>query len=222
MAEKMTHEELSYQHALGHHELLHAEALGYVGLTFKRMIARGLMAQEQIDEELRQEANLAALEACHTWQPFISTLGSWVEIKVRSAVQDYLRFVASGQIGGRDSGCVVISENTPLEQVEPDDPATIADSLSYTPVRRKHAPRGEEAPEGLGDPMDEASRIQEQAIARRLIATLGPEDRDLVRSLFGIGQKQETQAEYAARAGIPLRTVERQWAEVRRKLAGRA
>ena len=222
MAEKMTHEELSYQHAFGHFELLHPEALGYVALTLKRMIARGLMAQEQINEDLLQEANLAALESCRTWQPFVSTLGSWVESWVTGILQNYLRAAATGMIGGRRSGYVVLSENTPLEQAEPDDPATLGDSLSYTPVSRRHAPHGEEAPEGLGDPADEVARMQEQALARRLIATLAPADRELVRALFGIGQVAEDQIDYARRTGIPLRTVERRWAFVRRKLAVRA
>lgn len=222
MAEKMTHDELAYQHALGHYELLHPEALGYVNLTLKRMIGRGLMAQEQINDDLLQEANLAAIEACRTWEPLSSTLGHWVEHWVRGTLQKYLTGQSTGMIGGRDSGHVVLSENTPLEQVEPDDPAKLADSLSYTPVRRKHAPGGEEAPEGLGDPMDEAARQQEQELARKLVATLGPDDRDLVRSLFGIGRPAEEQGEYSRRTGVPLRTVERRWAAVRRKLAARA
>lgn len=219
---QMTHEDLSYEHALGNFEALHPEALGYVNLTLKRMIERGLMGQDQINDELVQEARLAALEACRSWQPFISTLGSWVEVKIRSTVQDHLRYAASGQIGGRDSGYPVLSENTPLEQVEPDDPATLADSLSYTPVRRRHAPHGEEAPEGLGNPEDEAARLQEQEIARRLVGTLTPDEQDLVRALFGIDCPQESQLEYARRQQLPLRTVERWWATIRRKLAVRA
>lgn len=222
MAEKMTHDELAYQHALGHYELLHPEALGYVNLTLKRMIARGLLAQEQINEDLVQEASLAAMEACRTWQPFISTLGSWVENWVRGISTNYLIAQSTGMIGGRRSGYVVLSESTPLEQVEPDDPATIADSVSYTPVRRKHAPHGEDAPEGLGDPMDEAARQQEQELARKLVATLSPDDRDLVRSLFGIGQPQELLLEYCRRVGEPYRSAKRRWADIRRKLALRA
>lgn len=218
MAEKMTHDELAYQHALGHYELLHPEALGYVNLTLKRMIARGLLAQEQINDDLIQEANVAAIEACHTWQSLSSTLGSWVENCVRGALQKYLTGQSTGMIGGRDSGHLVLSENTPLEQVEPDDPATLADSLSYMPVRRKHAPHGEEAPEGLGDPMDEAARQQEQELARKLVATLSPDDRDLVRSLFGLGQQQETQAGLALRREVHHETIRRHWERIVKKM----
>jgi len=213
---------LAAEHAFGNFEALHPTALGYVNLTLKRMIARGLMAQEQIDEDLIQEANLAALESCRSWVPWQSQLGSWAEVCVRGTVQKYLTGASTGMIGGRDSGYVVLSENLPLEQVELDDPATIADALSYTPVRARAAPHGEEAPEGLGDPMDEAARLQGQERARWLIATLEPDDREMVRAIYGIECAPEEQHVYAARKGLAYRTVKRRLAEVREKLARRA
>jgi len=207
----LTHEDLAAEHALGNFEALHPTALGYVNLTLKRMIARGLMAQEQINEDLVQEANIAALESCRSWVPWQSTLGSWAEVCVRGAMQDFLTARGTGMIGGRRSGYATISTSTPLDQEDPDDPATIGEALEYA-----------DPPEGLGNPFDEAVRLEEVATARRLVATLDPEDRELVRAVYGFAGLPESQAEYAKRKKVHRVTVADRLTMIRQILLHRA
>lgn len=211
MSEKMTHEELAEEHRQGNFEALHPEALGYVNLTLKRMIERGLLVQEQIDADLIQEANLAAMEACRSWQSLSSTLGSWAEVCIRGAVQNHLLALSTGMIGGRPSGYPTVSTSEPLSTEEPDDPSTLGESLEYL-----------EPPEGLGNPFDEVVRLQDIEKARALVASLSLEDRELVRAVYGIGQPQETQGGYAVRKGLHRVTVADRLTVIRTILLHRA
>jgi DNA-directed RNA polymerase specialized sigma24 family protein len=93
--------------------------------------------------------------------------------------------------------------------------------MSYTPVRARAAPHGEEAPEELGNPLDEAARLQEQELAHRLLATLDPDDQEMLRAVYGIECAPEKQPVYAARKGLAYRTIKRRLAKIREKLARR-
>lgn len=145
-----------------------------------------------VNEDLMQEAYLAAWKALPKWNAFEASLQTWIREKVRSAVLDANQRESSGMVGGKRSGGYVESihgETPEADYVGSNDEQGIADGIEATLVYT-------EVPEGFEDPAD-----------LLYLLPIPLKDRDMVRRLAGLGVPRETQAEYAHREGISRRTV---------------
>lgn len=158
-----------------------------------------------VRDDLMQEAYLAAWKAIPKWLAFEAGLQTWIRENVRIALTDANRRQVSGMVGGRDSGGYVVSIHgeSPDADGSADDEQGgvwgIEAALTYA-----------EPPLDLADPADEL-----------YLLVIPPKYRDMVRRLAGIGAPQETQAEYAAAAGVSVSTVELRLRQLRKYLKGK-
>lgn len=189
--QKLTNEELARAHDAQDWGLLWLAAQPLVKLTIRRMIQKGeLLSARWSDVDLRQEGVLAAGAAVRSWNTLESAFSSWVSIKVRGALLDYVRREARGGLGGEGDVPFLVSAHEeprkPGAEEEEEEGDTYLDLLTY--------PEDEVLPR----PDIEAERIN----ALRLLKRLGPSDRDVVQRLFGIQQDPQSLAEIAFEKGI--------------------
>lgn len=162
-----------------------------------------------VRDDLMQEAYLAAWACLPKWRAFESSLQRWVTENVRSRMLHASQAAATGMVGGRESGVVVVSMHgdTPdADHIGSNDEQELPDSIEGTLVYT-------DPPEGFGDPAEEVDR-------ERLLLQLPEKDREMVRRLCGVGVPAETQVEYAERIGTTRKAVERRLAYLREKQLG--
>lgn len=150
-----------------------------------------------------QEGVAAALKALPHWKggALLSTFLYW---RVRGAIMDYRAKQQNGGTGGRDARVGLVSLQDEVIGVQDFDgePMTYEDIMSY-----------DEPPHGLGDPLDELLRVEEEArtpgepLAEQLLQTLSSADRALIMRYFGISSPEATQAELALTEGITQQSV---------------
>lgn len=167
-------------------------------LAIASLLRSGQARAADVDDDLAQAGALAVGEAVRRWDPLESTLLTYVTAYVRGSLLNQL-----------------VSRTTPpgvaLDDVDTDvedgEPALTYDGLLLE--SGQYDGLGE-TPEGYGDPADEAARLQEQGIARRLLDSLNHQDFDAVVQTFGIGgakraEPKSTTAYRVHRAILKLR-----------------
>lgn len=147
-----------------------------------------------VHDDLMQEAYLAAWEALPRWNAFEGSLQTWVSEKVRSAVLNANTRAATGMIGGRDSGELVVTMHG--EIAEGDGGNDEQGMMQGHEARIMY----DDPPEGFDDPARESEEED-------WLSMVPVRDRDMVRRLCGIGVPAETQEEYSRAAGVSRRTV---------------
>lgn len=202
----MTHEELAELAYSGRVTELYPYAFRYIRLVWGQLRRERIFGRPRDPEDALQAAIVAAMEGCRSWDPLRCLFGSWVAQRVRSGLLDYARRERSGMIGGRDSRTAVV----PL--------GSLVDELTGIP--RVGVPEHAVQELQTDDDVDEHLDLALQsARLREAVSRLPPEQSEAVRRIYGIECLPETQEEYAARTGIPYRTVKWRLAEARSRLA---
>lgn len=206
-----TQEDLAVYRALGDWEKLWEATIPLVKMQYGRMVRAGTVPEPESkgDDHWLQEMLLIAGEAMRRWDPEKGAYSTFIVNAVQLAIRNSLK--REGRCGvTADHGVevVVLSVEDTRPGTVPDDDAadddgTFSAALSYGGVvERTCQPQGD-VPEGLGDPADEAARMELQGHLAAALACLSPEEREALLAV-----QVETQAAYAARIGAPRRTVE--------------
>ncbi len=165
-----------------------------------------------------QEGIAAALKALPHWKggAQLSTFLFW---RVRGAIMDYRAKQQNGGTGGRDAKVGLVSLQDEVIGVQDFDgePMTYEDIMSY-----------EDPPRGLGDPLDELlkaeeeARIPDESLAEQLLQTLSIADKALIMRYFGIGAPEATQAELALAEGVTQQSVSERIQRIIKRLSENA
>lgn len=178
-------------------------------MQYGRMVRSGAVPDPTFkgDDEWLQEMMMLAGEAMRKWDPEKGAYSTYVVACLRLGIRNSLEKDARGGVTA-DHGVPVFALSIEDQRpgVQPDEEAeddgTFNAVLAYGGVvERDRRPEG--APEGLGDPAEEAERMQGQARLVAALALLPMEDREAL-----IATQVETQKEYAARKGLPRTTVQ--------------
>jgi RNA polymerase sigma factor (sigma-70 family) len=223
---KLTHDELAAAREQGNWEALWEAAMPLVHMTVRRMKRKGQVADEEADEDLTQECMAQAGAFMRTWDPLICAFSTYIVNNVRRQATRYLAVRSGGGIGSYKQAPVVLSiydqrPNAAVEDEDEDD-GTFAAMLTYQGVAM---PGGQydgegDAPEGFGDPSEEADRGQSEAAARSAVNSLAnPRERAAVRAVFGFDFQQLSAESYAEKLNIERRTVDRWVASAKKKMS---
>lgn len=207
MDEKMTHEELAELAYARRITELYPHAFRYIRLVWGQMRRERVFSRPRNPEDALQAAIVAAMEGCRSWDPVQTLFGSWIALHIRGGLMKYSTRERSGMVGGRDSHVTSV----PL--------GSLVDELTGVPRVGvpEHAVQGLQTDDDVDEQLDLASQ---SARLREAVSRLPPEQSEAVRCIYGIECLPETQEEYAARTGTPLRTVEWRLAKARHELAG--
>ena len=216
-----TQEQLATYRAIGDWESLWEATVPLVKLQYGRMVRAGAVPEPAFkgDDEWLQEMMLLAGEAMRKWDPEKGAYSTYILATVsRNVGVSMDRESRRGVVARHGIQAVaVLSVEDQRPGAQPDDEAeddgTFSAVLSYGGVVDR-VRRPDEAPEGLGDPADEAERAEAGARLVAALACLPPTEREAL-----VATQVETQEEYARRTGVPLRTVEWRVAQARRRVA---
>lgn len=148
-----------------------------------------------MEADVRQAAHLAAGLAVRTWRPLEATLSACLTSHVRGAVRGVL---------SAEPAASSLQEETA-------DGESRLDALAYA-----------DPPEGFGDPLEEAARLQAEERVRKALAGLrGFRDRHILRAVYGLEGAPMTLDEYAAQEKISRREACYRLSEAKRRLAAR-
>jgi RNA polymerase sigma factor (sigma-70 family) len=201
-----TQEELAVYRMLGEWDKLWEATLPLVKSEYGRMVRLGHVSepQDKGDDHWLNEGMLIAGEAMRKWDPAKGAYSTYIVSHLRTALPMAVRKDARGGITARDYGVSVsvvsLQDQRPgvdANSDDPDDDGTYDATLAYA-----------EAPEELGDPVEEASRIEVQTRLAVALASLPVEEREAL-----IATQIEAVGAYATRTGIDPATV---WRRVRR------
>jgi len=149
------------------------EAIPLVKFAVKRITRARNVAGHHVTDDMIQEAMEAAGAAVRTWSPLYGSFSSWIVTAAKQAVRDHIRSEASGMVGGQRAQAVFKN----------------IDGLELS----------EGAPHEFRDP---AEQIDED-IAREAVSNIRhPDERGAVRAYFGIGQPEQSMADYAKSVGV--------------------
>jgi RNA polymerase sigma factor (sigma-70 family) len=195
---------------LGDWEKLWEATIPLVKMQYGRMVRSGAVPEPECkgDDHWLNEMLLIAGEAMRKWDPDKGAFSTYIVSCVRLGIRNSLEKDARGGVTA-DHGipiAVVSTEDarpgTTPDDDAPDDDGTYGAAMAYGGVVERGR-RPDDAPEGLGDPGEEAERLQTQARLTAALACLPPEEREAL-----LATQTEAQADYAALAGIPRTTVQ--------------
>jgi len=198
---KLNHDELMLARKTESWETLWLQAVPLARLTVRRLKEHGTLDPSYLNEDLLQDALLAAGEAIRSWDPRKGRFSTWVMAYTRGTLLKKVASAATGMVGGRDNGYFVTSmhgwqdTSNALELDESTEFGAEA-TLAY-----------EEPPEGFRDPCEEVVLMQEKEQLAQLLQRLPQKYSEMLSCVYGIDGLAETQEEYSKRKGIPLRTV---------------
>lgn len=206
MSKTWTQEELAAAKARSDFETLWRAAIPLVKMQYGRMVKAGIVPGE---EEWLQEMMLIAGEAMRTWDPEKGAYSTYIISHVRTGIRNSMeRANRCGITAAHGVPVTVVGTSDVRPGVSPDDETeddgTFNAVLSYGGlVERDRRPDFSDIPEGLGDPADEAVRLEQQARLTAALACLPPEEREAL-----VATQTETQQAYARRLGVPRTTVQ--------------
>lgn len=217
-----TQEDLAVYRALGDWEKLWEATIPLVKMQYGRMVRAGTVPEPESkgDDHWLQEMLLIAGEAMRRWDPQKGAYSTFIVSAVRLGVRNSMeREGRCGVTADHGVSITVLSVEDTRPGTVPDDDAadddgTFSAALSYGGVVERGSPPQGDAPEGLRDPAEEASRLELQARLVAALATLPIEEREVLLAV-----QTESAPAYAERTGIPLRSVERRCARARAAVA---
>jgi RNA polymerase sigma factor (sigma-70 family) len=197
----LNHEELAAMADAGNYHGLWEAALPLARFTIRKLIDTGELRSDSEREELQQEAYLACGEAVRSWRAGKGAFSTWIVSSTRSALLKWRT---------RESGAMLGNGGLPASIVyHPGEPATQENGGAefFNPDTETLLAYAD-PPEGLDDPYVEVYRDQRRGRAILLLRKLrSPEHQEMLCRLYGIGCEPQTMEEYAARTGLPLRTI---------------
>jgi RNA polymerase sigma factor (sigma-70 family) len=206
-----TQQELATYRAVGDWEKLWEATVPLVKSEYGRLVRLGHVPepQDKGDDHWMNEGMLIAGEAMRKWDPAKGAYSTYLCSHLRTALP--LAVQKDGNAGltarnGTRLNVVGLQDQRPGVEVgaeDPDDDGTYDATLSYP-----------QAPEGFGDPSDEAERLELNTRLSVALAGLPSEEREAL-----LATQVETQQEYAARIGVALITVKTRVARARTKVA---
>jgi RNA polymerase sigma factor (sigma-70 family) len=199
-----TQEELAVYRMLGEWDKLWEATVPLVKSEYGRMVRLGHVPEPQ------DKGMLIAGEAMRKWDPAKGAWSTYLVSHLRTALPMAVRKDGRGGITARDYGASVnvvsLQDQRPgvdANSDDPDDDGTYDATLAYA-----------ESPQDLGDPVEEASRIEVQTRLAVALASLPVEEREAL-----IATQIETQEAYATRIGVPFITVRRRIERARVKVS---
>ena len=208
-----TQEQLAVYRMLGEWDKLWEATLPLVKMQYGRMVRAGTVPEPGYkgDDHWLNEMMLLAGEAARKWDPGKGAFSTYIIATISLGIRESIEKDARGGVTARrHSDVVVVSMEDQRPGVQPDDDApdddgTFGAALAYGGVvERGRRVSPDDVPEGMGDPADEAERLEAQSRLAVALACLPLEEREAL-----LATQTETQADYAAVAGIPVRTVRR-------------
>lgn len=162
------------------------------------------LMDEEPDDDTKQEAAEAAIEAIHDWEPLEHAFSTHINMRVQGRIRDYLREIQTGGIGSRrtvDDGFAAEHQTLakPIGEAaeEDDDPPTWLNNMTYEATGN--------VPAGYGDI---GAELQDQHIDDEIagyLIGLSPEDVALLRATV---MGDTTEYAYAAEEGVHHSTIQ--------------
>lgn len=163
------------------------------------------LMDEEPDDDTRQEAAEAAVEAMHDWEPLEHAFSTHINMRVQGRIRDYLRLVQTGGIGTEwtvreGAGAEHQTLAKPIGEAadEDDDPPTWLNNLTYDATGN--------VPAGYGDI---GAELQDQHIDDEIayiLHGLDPAEVDVLRAVI---MQEMGQAEYSELTGEDQSTISR-------------
>lgn len=225
-------DELAAYRAIGDWEKLWEATVPLVKLQYGRMVRSGVVPEPAFkgDDEWLHAGILLAGEAMRTWEPEKGAYSTYI---IATLTWGYRRVLEKSWRGGLTARHSIPLQMFSLEQVRDDlpdshgelldegfaDEGTYSAALTYEGVIGSHGVPAAHypqrvAPEGLGDPVAEAARMETQVRLVAGLASLPESEREVL-----LATQTETQEAYAKRNGIALRTVRGRLSRARRNMA---
>jgi hypothetical protein len=225
---RLTHSQLAAAQDRGDWTLLWRQVESTVKLVVARMARNNAIRAADV-EDMQQEGMLIAGEAVKTWRPFDCALPTHVGNQVRWRLVELAGRERNHGIGSHEQRAAVISlGDTRGEAIENHcggqddeevDDATFDSCLTYEGVLRRNTGQYDGmgfAPEGFGNPSEEADRLlNEENVRLAATALRDSDERDAVVSIL-LGESTEA---YATRRSITTRTVRNWLGSARKKLS---
>lgn len=224
---KLTHAELAAAHERRDWPVLWEHAIPIV-----RMVVRRLFRNSAEDrEDLEQEGMVITGTALRSWRPFECTLSTYVANQVGWALLKHRGTERNHGIGSHEQRAAVLSlgdsrdgDSAGGDSDDEDGGEQSFDAaLTYEGVLRNSGQYDGTgvAPEGFGDPADEAEDITRSTRVLAAVESLPDFFRHAITAVYGLHPDHGpmSPAEYAAAYYVPLRTVERRLQGARQALA---
>jgi DNA-directed RNA polymerase specialized sigma24 family protein len=170
----MTHEERARAHDRKEWGLLWEQAIPLVKRAMKGVMSRRHFRGSH--EDMLHDGYLAARKIVEAWNPLNVAFSTWVIGGVKPVLRDYIRRYANGIVGGRDVRVRQYGYHDGYAELE--GPASFRDPAVL---------------------LDEESTCKQVEAA---LVLLNVADCEVVRALYGLGQRAETPEEFAARTGL--------------------
>lgn len=201
---KMTHAQLAELHDAQDWAALWKQGLPAVGTALGDLLKSGSIGREDIDDDLLQEAALAAGEAIRSWSPLERKFYAHVALGAKRAIVDLCLIRLTGGIG---SEWTAKGGRQPAAHVSfhtENDTEADGEGVTYLQDNFTYADDPDGAPGELGDPGLELQRQTAQQAATTLISTLSSEDAALIRAVV---YDETTFRDYAKLVGRPVRNL---------------
>lgn len=228
---RLSHTDLAAAHGRQQWAVLWQHAIPLVKLTVGRMARGNKQAAPDVYEDMVQEGYVVAGVALREWDPFECAFSTHIMNSVRWQLISHLGETRNHGIGSRAQKPVVLNMGDSRDGMfgfgsdeyaeEDEDDGTFDAALTYDGVLR---PSGQydgygSAPEGLGNPADEADRITAEAALCNALDEMSPARKEMACALYGIGRAVEHLDAFARRKGFTGRTVYRRRRELLEYLA---
>jgi RNA polymerase sigma factor (sigma-70 family) len=96
-------QELSAARKAQNYRLLWEQAIPVVKFAISRLIQSGRVERTSCSDDMYQAAYLAVGASVRSWEPDKVAFSTWIVTRAQGAALDYLRYQASGMVGGRDA-----------------------------------------------------------------------------------------------------------------------
>lgn len=161
------------------------------------------LMDEEPDDDTKQEAAEAAIEAMHDWEPLEHAFSTHINMRVQGRIRDYLRLVQTGGIGtewtvreGVGAEHQTLAKPIGEAAEEDDDPPTWLNNLTYDATGN--------VPAGYGDI---GAELQDQHIDEQIANYLRQLSSDEEAYIRAVIMGEQTEVAYAEEIGVPRETI---------------